>query len=138
VVLRRLREVRRDLLAVRRVADDEPPGRLDAVHDEVVEDRPRLVARARVERLPVRQPRRAVRDQVIDDLAGELAREEDLAHVRDVEEPGRPADRPVLLAHALVLHGHLPAGERHEAPAEPHVLVVEGRSLQGRGGQRRG
>ena len=55
----------------------------------------------------------------------------DLAHVRDVEDPGVGADRPVLLDHPLVLDGHLPAGERDHPRAECDVAVVERRLLQG-------
>src|SRR5206468_12676665 len=38
----------------------------------------------------------------------------DLAHVRDVEHAGVLANRQVLLAHARVLDGHLPAGKRDD------------------------
>ena len=51
----------------------------------------------------------------------------ELAHVRDVEDAGVGAHGAVLLDHALVLHGHLPAGERHHARAERDVPVVERR-----------
>src|SRR4029453_5878040 len=49
----------------------------------------------------------------------------ELAHVRDVEDPGGGADRLVLGDHALVLHGHLPAGERHHARIQRAVPLVE-------------
>ena len=54
----------------------------------------------------------------------------DLAHVRDVEDAGVGPHRPVLGDHALVLHRHLPAGERDEPPAGLDVLVVEGRAAK--------
>ena len=52
----------------------------------------------------------------------------DLAHVRDVEDAGVGPHGHVLLDHALVLHRHLPAGERDEACPGGDVLVVERRS----------
>ena len=54
----------------------------------------------------------------------------DLAHVRDVEHAGVGAHRAVLLDHALVLDGHLPAGERDHARTERDVAVVEGRPAE--------
>ena len=54
----------------------------------------------------------------------------DLAHVRDVEDAGVGSDGPVLLDHALVLHGHLPAGEGNHARPEGDVTIVERRLPQ--------
>ena len=48
-----------------------------------------------------------------------------LAHVREVEQARRLADRPVLLEDARVLHGHLPAAELDEARAGRRVPVVQ-------------
>ncbi len=73
VVLRGPREVRAHLGAVRRVADDEPVVLGLPVHDEVVEDRPLLVAGAGVHGLAVDELLRVVRDQMIDDVRRELA-----------------------------------------------------------------
>ena len=54
----------------------------------------------------------------------------DLAHVRDVEDAGVGAHGPVLRDHALVLDGHLPAGERHQSRAGRDVAVVERRPAE--------
>ena len=54
----------------------------------------------------------------------------ELAHVRDVEDAGVAAHGAVLGDHALVLHGHLPAGERDQPRAERDVPLVERRSAQ--------
>ena len=51
----------------------------------------------------------------------------ELAHVGDVEDAAVAPDGEVLGDHALVLHGHLPAGERHHAGAERDVSVVQRR-----------
>ena len=56
----------------------------------------------------------------------------DLAHVRDVERAGVRPDGPVLGDHALVLHGHLVAGEGHHARAERDVARVQRRAQERR------
>ena len=45
-------------------------------------------------------------------------------------DAGVGADGAVLRDDALVLHGHLPAGERHHPRAERDVPVVERRALK--------
>ena len=55
----------------------------------------------------------------------------ELAHVRDVEDAGVGAHGAVLGDHALVLHRHLPAGERNEPRAGGDVPVVERRAPEG-------
>jgi hypothetical protein len=69
-----------------------------AVDDEVVEDRARLVA-ATPCRAPCRhgEARDVVRDEVVDDLGGVLARHLELAHVRHVEEARGGAHGHVLV-----------------------------------------
>ena len=61
------------------------------------------------------------------------ARDVELAHVRDVEEPDALAHGAVLLEDAGVLDGHLPAAEVDQLRAELAVQVVERRALE-RGG----
>ncbi len=73
--------------------------------------------------------------EVVDDLRGVLAFEEQLAHVRGVEEAGRGAHGPVLLGDARVLDGHLPAGEGDELAPGVLVLFVQ-RGAQKRLGHR--
>src|SRR5258705_10036541 len=51
--------------------------------------------------------------------------------MRDVEDAGVHTDGAMLLDHALVLDGHLPAGERHHARAESDVTIVKRRLQQG-------
>src|SRR5688572_28040742 len=58
----------------------------------------------------------------------------DLAHVRHVEQTGGGAHRDVLLAHAVVLHRHVPSGERNHARRGAHVCVMEGSAPQRSGG----
>ena len=58
----------------------------------------------------------------------------DLAHVADVEDPDVAADGQVLLADALVLDRHLPAGERHQPRPGRDVTLVQRGALQGLGG----
>ena len=64
------------------------------------------------------------------------AADDELAHVRDVEQPAALAHRLVFGGDALrVLDRHLVAGERDDLGAERDVLFVEGRALErGRSG----
>ena len=125
------------LLAVRRVADDEPALLRDAVDDEVVEDGAVLVARARVERLAVVELRRVVRDRGSSTTCAAYSpAHHELAHVRDVEEAGRRAHRACARRRRPCTAPASPSRRTGPSRAEPHVLVVEGRAVQGGGGSR--
>jgi hypothetical protein len=52
----------------------------------------------------------------------------ELAHVRHVEDAAVAADGAVLGDHALVLDGHLPAGEGDEARPGGGVTAMERRA----------
>src|SRR4029078_4848908 len=59
--------------------------------------------------------------------------DEELAHVRQVEQPGALTNRAVLVEDARVLHRHEPAAELDEARAERPVDGDEGRLTWGIG-----
>ncbi len=114
--------------AVRRVAHDPEPLLFEPVHDEIVEDPPVDLAHHRVLRLADRQ-RAGIADECVAQEGDRLlAAHLDLAHVRQVEEPRRAANRTVLGQDALVLDRHLVASERDEPRAEGNVLGVERRA----------
>ena len=107
------------------VGDDQVAVVAEPVGEEVVEDAAVVLAEAGV---------LGAADLDLGDVVGEHVLEEgerarpldlDLAHVRDVEHAGVRAHRQVLLPHPLVLHRHLPAGERHQPPALQLMLLVE-------------
>jgi hypothetical protein len=54
------------------------------------------------------------------------AREVDLSHVGDIEQPGTLAHRRVLLEDRGVLHRHLEAAELGQARSEAAVQLEEG------------
>ena len=101
--------------------------RVEPVHDQVVDDPAALVREERVLRPTGLELVEVVREQALEQLVGARPLHVDLAHVRDVEDPGVRANRPVLLEHALVLDGHLPPGERDEPCAERDVAIVKRR-----------
>ena len=101
--------------------------RVEAVDDQVVDDSAGLGRQQRVLRLARRQAVDVVREHRLQQVACGRPFDLELAHVRDVEDPGVRADSLVLGDHALVLHGHLPAGERDHARAEGDVPAVQGR-----------
>ena len=119
-----LAEVFEILLAVGGVDDDEEVI-LAPVDDHIVHRPPVLVADRRVTGLPDVQAGYVAGDEALDGAFGVGTAEDRLAHVRDVEEPGVVANRPVLGLDARVLHGHLVAGEVHEPGSEVLVLLVE-------------
>ena len=123
------------LRAVARVHADEEVLGGAPVDDHVVDDAAGLAAQAAVLRLAVGHLREVVREDAAQRLERLRAAEDDLAHVRDVEQPDAGPDRLVLREDPGVLHRHLPAGELDQAGAGPDVLFVEWRTL-GHGGLR--
>ena len=78
---------------------------------------------------PSREPREVVREEALQQLGLRRPLDVDLAHVGDVEDAAVAPDGEMLGDHALVLHGHLPAGERHHARAERDVAIVQRRRV---------
>ena len=70
---------------------------------------------------------RSLERVALQELRGAWALDVQLAHVRDVEHAPARADGDVLRNHAVVLNGHLPAGERHHARPEGDVPLVQRR-----------
>jgi hypothetical protein len=116
---------------VRRVDDEQVPELGDPVGDQVVDDAAALVREQRVLRLSVADLREVVREERLEKRRHLGPLDLDLAHVRDVEDAAVGPHRPVLRDHALVLHGHLPAGERNHASAGGDVPLVERRAKEG-------
>ena len=128
-----LRQRVRDGSRVRGVGDDHEPVLGQAVDDEVVEDPAVRGADHRVVGTPDRE-----RGRVADEGAGEggacvLALDDQLAHVGQIEQPGRRSDRPVLLDDPRVLDRHQPARELDDLRAQA-LVAVEQRRLQRGGG----
>ena len=76
---------------------------------------------------PSAEPVEVVREERLQELARRRPLDVELAHVRDVEDAAVLAHGAVLRDDALVLHGHLPAGEGHHARACREVALVERR-----------
>ncbi len=89
---------------------------------------PVVVREQRVLRLTVGEPGEVVREKALQELGLLRPLDVDLAHVGDVEDAAVAPDGEMLGDHALVLDGHLPAGERHHAGAERDVAVVQRRA----------
>ena len=115
---------------VRCVDDQEVAAALEAVDDQVVDDAALLVREQRVLGLTDLEPVDVVREHGLEQIACVGAFDLDLAHVRDVEDTAVSAHGAVLGDDALVLHGHLPAGEGHHPGAERDVALVERRAKQ--------
>ncbi len=110
-------------LGVRRVGHHQEVTGRGPPHDDVVDD----VGVVVVEQVRVLRPARRDAVEIVGERPlqrGERARAAHVhrAEVRHVEDDRALAARPVLLEHAGVLDGHLPAAERHHARAEGAVL----------------
>ncbi len=109
----------------------------EPVGDQVVDDPAVLVRQQRVLRLAGLDPVEVIRERRLQELVGMWPLHLELAHVRDVEDAGIGPHRAVLGDHALVLHGHLPAGERNHSRSERDMPSVE-RRVEKRLGHRHG
>ena len=119
------------------VDDDEKfaaqPGRRQPGRHQIIEDAARIV-----EQQCVAHPHRTQRPEVAGDQRFERrgrvgAGEAQLAHMRDVEQPGLGAGVQMLGHDARgILHRHLVAGERHHAGAQRLVQRVERCALERR------
>ena len=99
----------------------------EAVDDQVVEDPAVRGDDHRVVGAAVGERRRVGHERVGERLARLRALDEQLAHVRQVEQAGPLPDRPVLLEDPAVLDRHQPAGEVDQPRAERAVRVDERR-----------
>ena len=114
------------LLDVGRVHDEAVFALAHPVYDQVVHDPAVLPAHGAVLGLTDLQPCGIVGRDVGDEIEGLRSGDRELAHVRDVEQPGRIAHRLVLRPDAGgILHGHREAAERHEPGVQANVLLVE-------------
>ena len=100
-----------------------------AVHEQVVDERPVRHHEAGVLGLPDAQPGCVVARDPLNRYERVGAGDLDLAHVADVEQPRARSHGQVLGGDAGVLHGHVPAGKRHHPGAERNVPSVESRFL---------
>ena len=117
---------------VRGVDDHHVFGLADPVDDDVVHDRAPLVRQQPVPRLAHREPGDVARNEAIQGLARAAPSEEELAHVREIEETRAPAHGTMLRDDPLVLDRHLVPRERHHLRAKLGVLVVERSPAHGR------
>ena len=119
------------LLVIGGVRDGQEAPAVQPVGEEVVEHAAVLAAEHRVLGAALGDLRDVVGEDALEELLCLRPARLDLAHVRDVEHPGLRAHVHVLGADALVLHRHLPAGERHELGPGPLVAVEQGRAAEG-------
>ena len=122
----------RDDERVRRVGNDEEAGLAEAVDDEVVEDAAVGCGDHRVLGASVLERGRIGDERVGECLAGLGPFDEELAHVRQVEQACPFADRAVLLEDPAVLDRHEPAAELDQPRAKLCVPVGKRRLLDRR------
>ena len=112
-------------LAIGRIDDEEIAEVVEPIDDQVVDDPAAVVRQERVLRLPGLQLDEVVRQRRLQQLGRARPLDLELAHVRDVEDPGVTAHGLVLPDHPCVLNRHLPARKRNEPSAERDVAIVK-------------
>ena len=117
-------------LPVRCVHHEHELAAAEPVDQQVVQIAAALVEQGAVVRATHLELCDVVRCQSLEERFGTLAGDTELPHVRHVEQAGRGTHRPMLVHHAGVLDGHLPAGERHHPRAVSEVPFVECRAAQ--------
>jgi hypothetical protein len=109
------------------------------VDDQVVADAAGLVEQHRVAGLAGADPEQVGGHQMLQRILDAITAQGEHPHVGDVEHPAALAHGVVLSHQAAVLHGHLPARERHQAAPGRGDRTVERSAPQaavrgGRGG----
>src|SRR5439155_9821244 len=118
-------EMRAVLRDVRGIDYNHVFGVADPVDDDVVDDRPAFVGDETVARLAHIETGDVARHEAVERGARGATLEEELAHVREIEEAGAAADRAMLRDDALVLDRHLVAREGHHLRPELLMLVEQ-------------
>ena len=108
-----------------RVHDEQKFLLVDAINDQVVDDSAAFVQQKRV--LPGADIELVdvVCEHRVEPCARVASFDNELPHVRNVENPNIVTHSLMLLDDARVLHRHEPSRERHNFRAKPHVLVVK-------------
>ena len=99
----------------------------DAIHDQIVDDSGGIVEQERVLTLADVQFLDAVGQHRVQPCGSSATANDELAHVRNVEDADIVSYRLMFLDDACVLNRHQPAGERHHLGAAFYVLVVKRR-----------
>ena len=104
---------------------------LEPVDETIILDGATLVAERAVVRLPDGELRDVVRGHVIHEIDRAGPRDEELAHVTDVEQPAALAHRVMFGGDAgRILNRHLEPGKRHDAGAKRYMDIVQRRALE--------
>ena len=99
----------------------------DAIRDQIVDDSAGIVEQERVLTLADVQFLDAVGQHRVQPCGSAATANDELAHVRNVEDADVVSDRLMFLDDACVLNRHQPAGERHHLRAAFDVLVIQRR-----------
>jgi hypothetical protein len=103
------------------------------MHQDVVHEPAVIVQEAGVMRLAELELRYRIGSDEIGQPRRFGSADLDLAHVADIEQPGRRSHGIVFVDNAGVLHRHVPPAEIHHLGAERTVQAVQWRRTQGRG-----
>ncbi len=131
----------REILVFSRGIDDDDDGIVDMREHEIVDEAAGRGRQKAVALTTLPQPQNIDRHQRFERqrdifIAAGFRPDDDLPHVRDVEQPGRRAGPKVFFQDAeRILHRHIIAGKGHHAGGVGEMQIVEG-SRQQRAGFR--
>lgn len=100
------------------------------IGDEVIDHAPVFIEHDRVLAFADCEPRKVVCEEAVELVERVGTADEDLTHVRDVENADLLANCLVLIDDRAVLHGHVPSGKGHRAGAEGEVGGFERRMAE--------
>ena len=98
------------------------------VEDQIVDDPAALIEHQRILRLANIKGRHSIREQRVEPFRRFRAPDQELAHVRDIENPAMLPHRSVFIEDARVLNRHLPPGKIHHPSAGGKMSVVKRRA----------
>ena len=110
-----------------RVYDEQKFFVFDPINDQIVYYSTAFVEEKSVLACPVLELVHIVSQHRIKPCAGTASLDNQLAHVRNIENADAVSDGLMFLDDARVLHRHEPAAERNDFRPEPHMLFVKRR-----------
>ena len=97
-----------------------------AVEDQIIDYSAATIQHERILRLANLKGRHAVGEQRVKPFRRLQTPDEELAHMRNIENPAILANRAVLIQDTRVLNRHLPPCEIHHSRARGNMFFVKG------------
>src|SRR5207245_3088547 len=100
---------------------------VDPINDQIINDSAMFVKEESVLALPDLELVDIICEHEVEPCERTASLDNELSHVRNIENANAVSDGLMFLDDARVLHGHEPAAERNDFRPEPHMLFVKRR-----------